>query len=106
MMLLKFLFIGIGFYLLCFFIGIISGLIFLTLKHICKYFYEIIINYSYQPPRLSKNIKDEILKDAADFVHSKHRVGEYDYFHEYLWVSAERLSNKWEELYGKEDYNK
>ena len=105
-MLLKFLFIGIGFYLLCFFIGIISGLMFLILKSICTYLYKIIINYLYQPPSLSKNIKDKVLQDAAEFVHSKHRVGEYEYFHEYLWVSAERLSNKWEEVYGKEEYNK
>ena len=45
-------------------------------------------------------MKAQVLKEAGDFVNAKHRVGEDDYFHEYLWVANERLSMKWEEMFG------
>ena len=62
--------------------------------------FEQLKEYFYPTPALSAEAKDQVLQEAANFVHAKHRVGEDDYFHEYLWVANERLSIKWEEMYG------
>ena len=63
--------------------------------------FEQLRKYFYPTPALPAEVKDQVLQEAADFVHAKHRVGEIDdLFQEFLWVSNERLSMKWEEIYG------
>ena len=79
---------------------LIGALILLTLEKLFVFSFEQLQEYFYPTPLLPAEVKDQVLQEAADFVHAKHRVGEDDYFHEYLWVANERLSMKWEEMYG------
>ena len=44
-----------------------------------------------------------VLKEAAEFVHSKHRPWDHDnLFGEYLWVVHERLCIEWDKAFGDE----
>ena len=79
---------------------LLGALILHTLEKLFVFSFEQLKEYFYPTPLLPAEVKDQVLQEAADFVHAKHRVGEDDYFHEYLWVANERLSMKWEEMYG------
>tara|TARA_B100001113_G_C20992170_1_gene571008 strand:- start:466 stop:834 length:369 start_codon:yes stop_codon:yes gene_type:complete len=59
-------------------------------------------DFFYPTPRLPEDVRDRILREAADFVRAKHRPwdGE-DLFAEYLWVGPERLRLAWRKMYGK-----
>jgi len=59
-------------------------------------------DFFYPTPRLPEDVRDRILREAADFVRAKHRPwdGE-DLFAEYLWVGPERLRLAWKKMYGK-----
>ena len=80
---------------------LIGTLILHTLEKLLVFSFEQLRKYFYPTPALPAEVKDQVLQEAADFVHAKHRVGEIDdLFQEFLWVSNERLSMKWEEIYG------
>ena len=79
---------------------LIGALILLTLEKLFVFSFEQLKEYFYPTPVLPAEVKAQVLEEASAFVHAKHRVGEHDYFHEYLWVANERLSIKWEEMYG------
>ena len=79
---------------------LIGALILFAVEKLLILSFDQLREYFYPTPALPAEVKDQVLKEAGDFVHAKHRVGEDDYFHEYLWVANERLSMKWEELYG------
>ncbi len=79
---------------------IVSSLVIFGIEKLVIFLFEQLKEYLYPLPVLPTEIKNRILQEAADFVHAKHRVGEDDYFHEYLWVANEKLSIKWEEMYG------
>ena len=79
---------------------LIGALILLTLEKLFVFSFEQLKEYFYPTPVLPAEVKAQVLKEAGEFVHAKHRVGEHDYFHEYLWVANERLSMKWEEMFG------
>ena len=73
-----------------------------SIKALSIYLYKKIKNYFFPTPTLPKHIVDQVLEEASEFVHSKHRPWGYDYlFAEYLEVSAWMLNKRWEELYGK-----
>ena len=73
-----------------------------TVKALSKYIYRNVKLFFNPPPQLSEEMRDQVLTEAADFVHSKHRPWQLDdMFAEYLEVSAWMLNKKWEELYGK-----
>ncbi len=68
---------------------------------ISKYVYLKIKLFFYPSPQLSEEIIDQVLDEALEFVHSKHRPWGYDdLFAEYLNISGEMLNKRWEELYG------
>ena len=93
-------FLGYIFFLIIFF-----SFFYLTLfsvKTVSVYVYKKIKDYFFPIPSIPEHIIDQVLMDASEFVHSKHRPWGYDYlFAEYLEVSAWMLNKKWEELYGK-----
>ena len=79
---------------------LIGALILFAVEKLLILSFDQLREYFYPTPALPAELKDQVLKEAGDFVHAKHRVGEDDYFHEYLWVANERLSMKWEEMFG------
>ena len=77
-------------------------LIIFSVKASSIYLYKKIKDYFFPIPIIPEHIFDQVLEEASEFVHSKHRPWGYDYlFAEYLEVSAWMLEQKWEELYGK-----
>ena len=59
-------------------------------------------DFFYPTPSLPEDVRDTILREAADFVRAKHRPWDGDdLFAEYLWVGPERLSLAWRKMYGK-----
>ena len=90
----------VSFFIACLFVGGILGLCYFLIENLSQYAYLNIKEYFYPTPVLPAEVKAQVLEEAGAFVHAKHRVGEHDYFHEYLWVANERLSMKWEEMYG------
>lgn len=59
-------------------------------------------DFFYPTPRLPEDVRDRVLREAADFVRSKHRPWDGDnLFAEYLWVGPERVNLAWEKMYGK-----
>ena len=79
---------------------LIGALILFAVEKLLILSFDQLREYLYPTPVLPAEVKAQVLKEAGDFVHAKHRVGEHDYFHEYLWVANERLSMKWEEMLG------
>ena len=52
-------------------------------------------------PTLPHWVQTKVLKEAAEFVHSKHRPWDGDnLFGEYIWVAHERMCIKWEKAFG------
>lgn len=94
---------GLAFYISCFIAGAILGTIYLLLEKVFIYFYFKIKKIFFplpQFPRLPQEIREQAWQEAADFVHAKHRVDEYEYFHEYIWVAAEYENKKYNEFFG------
>ena len=94
---------GLVFYISCFIAGAILGTIYLLLEEVFIYFYSKIKKIFFplpQFPSLPQEIREQAWQEAADFVHAKHRVGEYEYFHEYIWVAAEYENKKYNEFFG------
>jgi len=59
-------------------------------------------DFFYPTPSLPEDVRDTILREAADFVRAKHRPWDGDdLFAEYLWVGPERLRLAWRKMYGK-----
>tara|TARA_Y100000768_G_scaffold160973_1_gene120344 strand:- start:644 stop:1012 length:369 start_codon:yes stop_codon:yes gene_type:complete len=59
-------------------------------------------DFFYPIPRLPEDVRERVLREAADFVRSKHRPWDGDnLFAEYLWVGPERVNLAWEKMYGK-----
>lgn len=79
---------------------LIGALILFAVEKLLILSFDQLREYFYPTPVLPAEVKAQVLQEAAEFVHAKLRVGEYDYFHEYLWVANERLAMKWEEMYG------
>ena len=62
-------------------------------------------DFFYPTPRLPEDVRDRVLREAADFVRSKHRPWDGDnLFAEYLWVGPERVNLAWEKMYGKKRF--
>ena len=77
-------------------------LIVFIVKTVSIYTYKKIKDYFFPIPIIPEHIYDQVLEEASEFVHSKHRPWGYDdLFAEYLNISGEMLNKKWEELYGK-----
>ena len=94
---------GLAFYISCFIAGAILGTIYLLLEEVFINFYSKIKKIFFplpQFPSLPQEIREQAWQEAADFVHAKHRVGEYEYFHEYIWVAAEYENKKYNEFFG------
>jgi hypothetical protein len=65
------------------------------------FLYETINEFFFPTPKLPKKETNRIYKEAADFVHSKHRPWMYDdTFAEYLGLVHELSKKRWNELYG------
>ena len=62
---------------------------------------RLVKEFFFPTPRLPQEVIEKILEEAAELVWSKHRPLDEDLFREYIWVSEEMLSNKWEKIYGK-----
>lgn len=85
-----------------FVLTIAIGLAYSIIKEFSIFIYEITKELLYPTPKLSPEEAEKIFKEAADFVHSKHRPWTYDdTFAEYLAVVNERSEKRWQELYGE-----
>jgi len=80
------------------FIGII---IYLLIDYKFREILRLIKEFFSPTPRLPEEVIEKVLKEAAELVWSKHRPLNEDLYREYIWVSEEMLSNKWEKIYGK-----
>jgi len=85
------------------FVGtIIYWLIAYELREIAENIAFRVKDFFYPTPRLPEDVRDTILREAADFVRTKHRPWDGDdLFAEYLWVGPERLRLAWRKMYGK-----
>lgn len=89
---------GLALYLTGYIAGAMLGIIYIFLSEVFTFFFSKIKKTLFPLPLMPKEIRDQAWQEAADFVHAKHRVGEYDYFHEYLWVAAEFENKKYDEF--------
>ena len=80
------------------FIGII---IYLLIDYKFREMLRLIKEFFSPTPRLPEEVIEKVLKEAAELVWSKHRPLNEDLYREYIWVSEEMLSKKWEKMYGK-----
>ena len=70
---------------------------------ICKSLFWRVEEFFFPTPELPEWAREMILKEAADFVHSKHRPWDSDnLFGEYIWVAHERLCIEWDKAFGDE----
>ena len=85
-----------------FVVTIIYWLITYELREIAENIAYRIKDFFYPTPRLPEDVRDRVLREAADFVRSKHRPWDSDdLFAEFLWVGPERVNLAWEKMYGK-----
>ena len=89
---------GLALYLSGYIVGGVLGIIYVLFREVLTFLFSKIKKTLFPLPQLPKEIRDQAWQEAADFVHAKHRVGEYDYFHEYLWVAAEFENKKYDEF--------
>ena len=76
----------------------IGSVVIAILLGIREFLYEKAYNYFYPRPALSEEEMTEILHEAAEFVHSKHRPWDYDDgFAEYLGVSSQMINKRLKE---------
>jgi len=91
--------IGYFAFVFCFFL--IGTLILFALEKLLVICFEQLKEFLYPTPKLTEKQANEIRKEAADFVHSKHRPWMYDdTFAEYLAIVNDRAEEKWHQLYG------
>ena len=84
-----------------FILSIIIGVSFCIVKVVSIFLYETMSELIFPAPKLSEEESNRIYKEAAEFVHSKHRPWMYDdTFAEYLGLVHEMSKNRWNELYG------
>ena len=84
-----------------FILTILIGISYSIVKEVSIFLYETIKELIFPTPKLSGEEANRIYKEAADFVHSKHRPWMYDdTFAEYLAIIHERSEQKWQQLYG------
>ena len=84
-----------------FILTILIGIGYYIIKEVSIFLYETINELIFPTPKLSEEEANRIYKEAADFVHSKHRPWIYDdTFAEYLGLVHEMSKNRWNELYG------
>ena len=71
------------------------------IKELSIFLYKTMNELFFRTPKLSEEESNRIYKEAAEFVHSKHRPWMYDdTFAEYLGLVHEMSQNRWDELYG------
>ena len=93
--------IGYFAFVFCFFL--IGTLILFALEKLLVICFEQLKEFLYPTPKLTEKQANEIRKEAADFVHSKHRPWMYDdTFAEYLGLVHEMSKQRWNELYGRD----
>ena len=86
-------------FVFCFFL--VGTLILFALEKLLVVAFEGLKEYFYPTLKLSEEEANKIYKEAADFVHSKHRPWIYDdTFAEYLSLVHEMSKKRWDELYG------
>ena len=113
-MLFMHILVGISFFIIANVVLVVAGSIFLFVGTIIYWLiaYELreiaeniayrIKDFFYPTPRLPEDVRDRVLREAADFVRSKHRPWDSDdLFAEFLWVGPERVNLAWEKMYGK-----
>lgn len=89
---------GLALYLTGYIAGAMLGIIYILFREVLTFLFSKIKKIFFRLPQLPKEIREQAWQEAADFVHAKHRVGEHDYFHEYLWVAAELENKKYDEF--------
>lgn len=86
-------------FVFCFFLG--GTIILLVIEKLLVLTFQALKEFFYPTPTLSKEEAEKIYKEAAEFVHSKHRPWTYDdTFAEYLALVHEMSERRWNELYG------
>ena len=84
-----------------FILSIIIGVSCCIVKVVSIFLYETMSELIFPAPKLSEEESNKIYKEAAEFVHSKHRPWMYDdTFAEYLGLVHEMSKNRLNELYG------
>ena len=79
------------------------GTIYVLLIEFCKSLFWSIKEFFFPTPTLPNWVRTMVFKEAAEFVHSKHRPWDHDnLFGEYLWVVHERLCIEWDKAFGDE----
>ena len=69
----------------------------------CKSLFWRVEELFFPTPKLPEWARKMILREAADFVHSKHRPwGNDNLFVEYIWVANERVCIEWDKAFGDE----
>ena len=69
----------------------------------CKNLFWKVKEFFFPTPKLPEWAYEMILREAAEFVHSKHRPwGNDNLFGEYIWVANERLCIEWDKAFEDE----
>ena len=69
----------------------------------CKSLFWKVGEFFFPAQKLPEWAYEMILREAAEFVHSKHRPwGNDNLFGEYIWVAHERLCIEWDKAFGDE----
>ena len=69
----------------------------------CRSLFWRMKEFFFPTPTLPHWVQAKVLKEAAEFVHSKHRPwGNDNLFGEYIWVAHERLCIEWDKAFGDE----
>ena len=101
-MLFMHILVGISIFIIANVVLVVVGSIFLFVGTIIAFRIK---DFFYPTPRLPEDVRDRVLREAADFVRSKHRPWDSDdLFAEYLWVGPERVNLAWEKMYGKKRF--
>ena len=67
----------------------------------CRSLFWRIKEFFFPTPALPHWVQTKVWKEAAEFVHSKHRPWNNDnLFGEYIWVAHERMCIKWDKAFG------
>ena len=86
-------------FVFCFFL--VGTIILLLIEKLLVLTFQALKEFFYPTPTLSEEEAEKIYKEAANFVHSKHRPWTYDdTFAEYLALVHEMSEKRWNELYG------
>ena len=68
----------------------------------CRSLFWRIKEFFFPTPTLPHWVQTKVWKEAAEFVHSKHRPWNNDnLFGEYIWVAHERVCIKWDKAFGE-----